>query len=99
MSKFQKLKNRMELSMLSAVPYFLRIGDAANGDIDGQFNSDVYIIGNYYYPASYLIAKAYYSVTKNYAKTKQLNKLITIDGSFPDYAQKYVSVKHGTRYY
>lgn len=89
----ESLRKKMEESFLDAIPYFLRIGDAANGSLEDQVNSDIYVIGDYYYPASYLIVAAYDAARR---KVKDVNsgksgvkRLITITGKFPNYSQKY----------
>lgn len=86
------LRKKMEESFLDNIPYFLRIGDAANGDLDQQINSDIYVIGDYYYPSSYLIIAAYQAARKRTEEIKRggnVKRLITITGKFPNYSKKY----------
>lgn len=93
------LKKKMADSFITAIPYFLRIGDAASGDIDDQINSDIYVVGNHYYPASYLIERAYAATIDEKKLTSK--KIFSIEGNFPPYAEKYLSKnrKYGTEFF
>lgn len=78
------LRQQMELSFFNSISNFLRITDASVSD---QIQSDIYVIGNYYLPSSYLIAAAIDKV-KRELESKDGQKMFTLNGSFPAYRRK-----------
>lgn len=96
-STFSDVKKLMEANFITAVPEFLRISNAA--DIgENKIDSDIYLIGNVYYPASYMIFKAYEKVKKEFMSKAKSGKLFRISGSYPKYSYKadpYLSIEKG----
>lgn len=83
--KFQSkrsLIDNLEKSLIRYTDAFLRINDAGD-DINNSINSDIFVIGDKYYPSSFLIGKAYYKQKDNSQKN-----LFTFSGNFPNYSKK-----------
>jgi hypothetical protein len=55
----------MEMSFFGSINNFLRISDAS---IDEGIESDIYVIGQYYFPSSFLIASAINKVKQQLEK-------------------------------
>jgi len=59
------LRKKMEMSFFGSINNFLRISDAS---IDKGLESDIYVIGQYYFPSSFLIAAAINKVKQQLEK-------------------------------
>ena len=86
--KMQDMREMMEKSLLNYTTNFLRITDPSipENSIYSNIESDVYVVGPYYFPSSYLIACAIDRIKKQLKNNK--NKLFTISGPFPKYRRK-----------
>ena len=82
----QDIRGKMEDSFYNYVPEFLRISDASVDNPEDLVNSDIYVIGNNYYPASYLVALIIEKVEKDLKEKKQ--ELFSLTGDFPAYQHK-----------
>lgn len=78
------LRQQLEDSLFNSTAYFLRIADAS---IDGGVDSDIYVLGNFYIPSSYLIACAIDRV-KRELEAQGEQQLFTLTGDFPAYRYK-----------
>lgn len=80
------LRKKMEMSFFNSISNFLRITDAS---YEGMIESDVYVIGSYYFPSSYLIAAAIDRVKKELEKNDGNDQtMFKLYGSFPGYREK-----------
>ena len=78
------LRQQLEDSLFNSTAYFLRIADAS---IEGGVDSDIYVLGNFYIPSSYLIACAIDRV-KRELEAQGEQQLFTLTGDFPAYRYK-----------
>ena len=78
------LRQQLEDSLFNSTAYFLRIADAS---IDGGIDSDIYVLGNFYIPSSYLITCAIDRV-KRELEAQSEQQLFTLTGDFPMYRYK-----------
>lgn len=85
-SKHKDLRTDIEKSLYNHIPEFLRISDASVDDPENLIDSDIYVIHDKYYPASFLLACAIKQVKNNMAKSN--SPLFTLEGDFPKYQTK-----------
>lgn len=78
------LREQLEMSLFNQTQYFLRIADAS---IEGGVDSDIYVLGNFYIPSSFLIACAIDRV-KRELNAQGEQQLFTLTGDFPAYRYK-----------
>lgn len=79
------LKQKLEDSLYNYTSNFLRITDAEASDM---IESDIYVLGKFYVPSSYLIACAIDRVERDLEGRSDVNKLFEIQGDFPKYRKK-----------
>ena len=90
------LRKKMEMSFFGSINNFLRISDAS---IDKGLESDIYVIGQYYFPSSFLIAAAINKVKQQLEKQDDSQRLFQLNGTFPAYRQKAKPKYVGTKEY
>lgn len=78
------LREQMTKSFYGSISNFLRISDAS---IEGGIDSDIYVLGRYYLPSSYLIACAIKRVQEELQKGAEAD-MFSLGGDFPAYRYK-----------
>lgn len=81
------VKELMLANFITAIPTFLRISNAAETS-KKAIDSDIYIIGNRYYPSSFFIYEAYKALAAELVQQNIRRKVFRISGNFPDYYYK-----------
>lgn len=79
------LHEQMVSSFFNSIPNFLRITDAQ--DTETGIQSDIYVLGNFYIPSSYLICCAIKEVKRELQSSKG-QEMFTFSTEFPNYRRK-----------
>lgn len=92
------IKELLTVNFLAATPEFLRIRNASELNTGKSIDSDIYLIGNTFYPSSYFIYKAYKIAVQQFFENAKKGKLFKISGDFPAYVYKadpYLEISKG----